>query len=291
MGKYGMSYNGEEDEYREAIFEAKTAEIKAHNAGDHTWWMAQNQFSAMDEQEFIDTMLNFQPEADTDIPMFEAPALEVEADTADKQWDVSPVKNRGSCGSCWAFGAVAGMEGSAKKDLGRSDILSEQYVMDCTSGSGACNGGRADSAYPKLYGKELYTEDSYPYTARGGSCKSSGTDSGLRISSFTRSFPTSGSDSQLASALASTPLVVSVGASSWASYGGGVYSGSTSCGLNHQVYATGYDSKSISVKNSWGKGWGESGYIRLARTDSGCGTSGILADGGFYPKMSNPAVV
>merc|ERR1712176_1024200 len=67
-------------------------------------------------------------------------------------------------------------------------------------------------------------------------CKSSGTDSGLRISSFTRSFPSSGSDSQLASALDSNPLVVAVGASSWSSYGGGVYRGSTSCGLNHQVY-------------------------------------------------------
>merc|ERR1711918_297588 len=130
---------------------------------------------------------------------------------------------------------------------GSNKILSEQYVMDCTSGSGACNGGRADSAYPKLYGKELYTQSSYPYTARGGSCHT-GTDSGLRINSFTRSFPTSGSDSQLASALDGNPLVVAVGASSWSSYGGGVYSGSTSCSLNHQVYATGYDSSSFKVR-------------------------------------------
>merc|ERR1712048_1307899 len=136
------------------------------------------------------------------------------------------------------------------KDLGSNAILSEQYVIDCTSGSGACNGGLADAAYPKLYGEKLYTESSYPYTARGGSCKSTGTDSGLRISSFTRSFPTSGSDSQIASALDSNPLVVAVGASSWSSYGGGVFTDSNSCGLNHQVCATGYDSQSISVKNS-----------------------------------------
>merc|ERR1711920_420143 len=250
---------------KSVIFTGKMGELETHNAkydaGEETWFMAVNQFSDWTEEEFVDRML------------------------------MKEFKDQGACGSCWAFGAVAGMEGSAKKDLGSDEILSEQYVMDCTSGSGACNGGRADSAYPKLYGKELYTEDSYPYTARGGSCKSSGTDSGLRISSFTRSFPTSGSDSQLASALDSNPLVVAVGASSWSSYGGGVYTGSTSCGLNHQVYATGYYSKSISVKNSWGKGWGESGYIRLARTDSGCGTSGILSDGGFYPKMSNSAVV
>merc|ERR1711990_659034 len=128
-------------------------------------------------------------------------------------------------------------EGSAKKDLGSSQILSEQQVMDCTMGSSACNGGRADSAYPKLYGGALYTQSSYPYTARGGSCHT-GTDSNLRISSFTRSFKTSGTDSQLAAALDSNPLVVAVGASSWSSYGGGVYSDSSSCSLNHQVYAT-----------------------------------------------------
>merc|ERR1711988_33379 len=276
------------------IYNAKIEEFEAHNArydaGEETWFKAVNQFTDWTDEEFVSTMLNFDATAETDIPMFEVPELESESDTTDKQWTVSPVKNQGSCGSCWAFGAVAGMEGSAKKDLGRSDILSEQYVMDCTSGSGACNGGRADSAYPKLYGKALYTSSSYPYTARGGSCKSSGTDSGLRISGLTRSFPSSGSDSQLASALNSNPLVVAVGASSWSSYGGGVYSGSTSCSLNHQVYATGYDSSSIKVKNSWGTSWGESGYIRLARTSSGCGTSGILADGGFYPTMSGSSV-
>merc|ERR1712134_251127 len=100
----------------------------------------------------------------------------------------------------------------------------------------------------------------------------------------------SGTDSALASALDANPLVVAVGASSWSSYGGGVYSGSTSCSLNHQVYATGFDSTTFKVKNSWGKNWGESGYIRLARTSSGCGTSGILADGAFYPKMGTSSV-
>lgn len=251
--------------------------------------MAVNQFSDWTEQEFVDRMLMKEFKSLLNTTLTGVPVVdEVPANLqlGDKQWTVSPVKDQGACGSCWAFGAVAGMEGSAKKDLGSSAILSEQYVMDCTSGSGACNGGRADSAYPKLYGKELYTESSYPYTARGGSCKSTGKDSGLRISDFTRSFPSSGSDSQLASALDSNPLVVAVGASSWSSYGGGVYTGSTACSLNHQVYATGYDSESISVKNSWGTSWGESGYIRLKRTDSGCGTSGILSDGGFYPKMS-----
>lgn len=289
---WGKTYNGDEATMREGVYNAKIAEFTEFNAryeaGEETWFKAVNQFTDWTDAEF-DAMLNYDASVEHDVPMFEAPVLEAESDLTDKQWDVSPVKNQGSCGSCWAFGAVAGMEGTAKITLGSLTQLSEQQVMDCTSGSGACNGGRADSAYPKLYGSALYTQSSYPYTARGGSCHS-GTDSGLRISGLTRSFPQSGSDSQLASALDANPLVVAVGASSWSSYGGGVYSGSTSCSLNHQVYATGYDSSSIKVKNSWGTSWGESGYIRLARTDSGCGTSGILSDGGFYPTMSGSSV-
>merc|ERR1712048_1353688 len=279
---------GDEDATREEIFNANTAEIEAHNARDETWWKVQNQFTAMTEEEFTATYLNFEVGVESDVPMFEAPDLELESDATDKQWSVSPVKDQGSCGSCWAFGGVAGLEGSAIKDLGRNDILSEQYVMDCTS-SAACSGGRADSAYPKLYGKALYTKDSYPYTARNGNCHT-GTDSGLRISGFTKTVSQSASDSDMAAGLANNPLVVAVGASAWSSYGGGVYSGSTSCSLNHQVHATGFDSSSFKVKNSWGKSWGESGYIRLARTSSGCGTSGILADGAFFPTMSGGSV-
>jgi len=286
-----------DDEFavRQAIYEAKIVDMVAQNQrfndGEDTWWTDVNQFTDWSDEEF-EAMLDWDPSqsiVNSSIPVYEDYSDSLKAEVGDKQWSVSPVKDQGSCGSCWAFGAVAGMEGTAKIKLGSSTQLSEQQVMDCTSGSGACNGGRADSAYPKLYGSALYTQSSYPYTARGGSCHS-GTDSGLRISGLTRSFPKSGSDSQLASALDANPLVVAVGASSWSSYGGGVYSGSTSCSLNHQVYATGYDSSSIKVKNSWGSSWGESGYIRLARTSSGCGTSGILSDGGFYPTMSSSSV-
>jgi cathepsin L len=286
--KQGISYNGEEDAMRKNIFDANTAEIEAHNAGDETWWKVQNQFTAMTEQEFTAIYLNFEAGVESDMPMFETPDLELEADATDKQWSVSPVKNQGNCGSCWAFGGTAGLEGSAIQQLGRNDILSEQYMMDCTS-SNACNGGRADSAYPQLYGKALYTAASYPYTARNGNCHT-GTDSGLRVSGLTRSYAKSGGDAAFASALNSNPLVVAVGASAWTSYGGGVYSDSNSCSLNHQVYAIGYDSSTIKVKNSWGTSWGESGYIRLARATSGCGTSGILADGGFYPTMGTSSV-
>lgn len=281
----GIHYNSAEAGMREEIFNSNTANIVAHNAQDTTWWAAQNQFTAMSEDEFVATMLNFDVSQSmantTDIPVYEDYSLKTEV--GDKQWSVSPVKDQGSCGSCWAFGAIAGIEGSAKQK-GSTQILSEQQLMDCTS-SNACSGGRADSAYPQVYGKALYTQASYPYKASNGNCHT-GTDSGVRISSLTRSFAKGGTMSQLAAALDGNPLVVAVGASSWSSYGGGILTGTT-CSLNHQVYATGYDSSSIKVKNSWGSSWGEGGFIRLARADGNCGTSGILSDGGFYPTVSS----
>merc|ERR1712050_517863 len=105
-------------------------------------------------------MLNFKVEQsianNASVPVFEVD-YSLQTAVGAKDWTVSPVKDQGSCGSCWAFGAVAGMEGTAKTKLGSSTQLSEQQVMDCTMGSSACQGGRADSAYPKLYGKALYT--------------------------------------------------------------------------------------------------------------------------------------
>jgi hypothetical protein len=280
--QYG--FNGA-DSTMEAKYNANTQEIDRLNAEDNGATFAVNQFSGMSSDEFVATMLNFDPvEQDilkSGLNVTEVPYLEAEVGA--KDWSVTAVKDQGSCGSCWAFGGVAGIEGQVKVTTGKTVILSEQQVMDCCS-SNACSGGRADSAYPQLYGKALYTQSSYAYTAKNGNCHT-GTDSGVRISSFTRtSRPMT--DSQFAAALDTAPQVVAVGASSWQSYSGGVYAGSTSCSLNHQVYATGYDSGYIKVKNSWGGSWGESGYIRLARTSSGCGTSGILSDGGFYPTVS-----
>jgi len=70
-------------------------------------------------------------------------------------------------------------------------------------------------------------------------------------------------------ALAETPVSVAVDAEKWSPYTGGIFS---NCGTNpdHAVLAVGYDSSSWKVKNSWGTGWGEQGYIRLKLGDT-CG--------------------
>merc|ERR1711988_39782 len=91
------------------------------------------------------------------------------SELGDKVWPASPVKDQGSCGSCWAFAAVAGMEASAITQFGENAILSEQQLVDCTTEKNkGCDGGWASDAYDILKGKPLYTESSYPYKAVDG---------------------------------------------------------------------------------------------------------------------------
>lgn len=126
-----------------------------------------------------------------------------------------------------------------------------------------------------------------------GVCRNA-VDSGLRITAFVTSVPNHATDAVMAAGLDGNPLVVTVDASSWGGYGGGIHScPKTTCSVNHQVLATGYDSTYFKLKNSWRSTWGEGGYIRISRTTGGCGTDGtsaILRHGAFYPVMEASTV-
>ena len=58
-------------------------------------------------------------------------------------WTTS-AKDQQNCGSCWAFGALGGLEAAiniAKGDPNFDRDLSEQYILSCLSAAGSCNGG------------------------------------------------------------------------------------------------------------------------------------------------------
>ena len=80
----------------------------------------------------------------------------------------------------------------------------------------------------------------------------------------------------MANALNTRPVSVAVDATNWQDYDLGIFSDCVA-NLNHGVVLFGMTDEYWNIKNSWGKGWGESGCIRLARgnTCGVCNTASI----------------
>jgi len=153
-------------------------------------------------------------------------------------------------------------------------VLAPQEIVDCDTGEQGCGGGDPAQAYPWVAQEGgMDTESSYPYTGEDGTCAFNPANVAVKISSDANGF--GGSENQMAANLASTaPFSIIVDASSWQMYSGGILPAS-SCGqsLDHAVIAAGYDLTNgfWNVRNSWGAGWGESGYIRLQFGQNTCG--------------------
>lgn len=189
---------------------------------------------------------------------------------------VTPVKNQGSCGSCWAFSAVANIEGLYQIQSGKLLAFSESELVDCDNVDEGCNGGLMDNAFKWLHENGgLNTEEDYPYVAKRQGCKIKKDKFRVKISGFN---DLSQNEDEIAEYLIKVgPLSVALNATPLQFYLGGVFNPLV-CnpkGLNHGVTIVGFGEengkKFWNVKNSWGEGWGESGYFRIIRGVGKCG--------------------
>ena len=191
---------------------------------------------------------------------------------------MAAVKNQGSCGSCWAFSAVAATEGRyhlTYKKKAKVDItFSEQQAVDCDKKSHGCNGGWMDNAFD-LFKAGVMKDADYKYTARQGTCKF---DAKKKVDSVKgRTSIRKGDVAGIISAAQAGPISVAVDATKWSGYKSGVFS-TCSNKLNHGVTLVGVDANGVmKIRNSWGS-WGEAGHIRLAKGNT-CG----VADAASYP--------
>jgi len=198
---------------------------------------------------------------------------------------VTPVKDQGQCGSCWAFSSTGGTEGSWEVATGSLVSLSEQQLVDCSKQNSGCNGGLMDYAFSYYKGTSIASESSYPYTARDGSCKSSYTTA-IPQGGVTGYTDVGSSSSSLMSALNSQPVSVAVEAdqSAFQRYSGGIVTSGCGTSLDHGVLAAGYDSAQgyFLVKNSWGASWGDAGYLKISTSGNVCGITSQPS----YPTVS-----
>merc|ERR1719237_1898088 len=196
---------------------------------------------------------------------------------------VTKVKNQGQCGSCWAFSTIGGLEGAWEIGTGTLTSMSEQQLVDCSKANNGCGGGNMETGFQYEEGVNVATESSYPYTARDGSCKSSGYSTAARRG-VTGYQGVSSSTNALKSALNKGPVSVAIEAdqNSFQGYTGGVISSGCGTQLDHGVTAVGYTDSYFIVKNSWGSSWGNAGYVYISSSGNTCG---IHSDAS-YPTVS-----
>lgn len=255
--------------------------VVAYNARTTSHWLHLNHLADLTTVEYSTGLLGYDNKArmaQNRLRSSKFSYADVDADSLPPSIDwrsqgaVTPVKNQGACGSCWAFATTGAVEGINALVTNELVALSEQELVDCdTEKDQGCSGGLMDYAYEFIIKNGgLDTEEDYPYTAQDDVCDEKKKNRRVVTISSYEDVPEN-DEVALKKAAAHQPVAVAIeaDAKSFQLYGGGVYD-DLSCGtaLNHGVLVVGYgkDPKGGNywiVKNSWGAEWGDHGYIRI----------------------------
>lgn len=292
VAEFGKAYADEEISARRALFDVSLAIIEAHNAdfkaGKESWWMAATEFADWTPEEFkaiLGSRGQKMPGMLSSLQPQPKHLLPTSVDWRD-HGVVSAVKNQGGCGSCWAFAATETVESAYAVSSGNLVELAPQTYVSCMAnpdqcgGSGGCQGAIAELAFNYTVDKGIPLSEDFPYTASNSECIDY--TPAVKVDGYV-TLPPNNADA-LATALSTIgPVAVSVAASQFSLYGGGIFTGctgSTGAEINHAVQAVGYADDYWLIRNSWGASWGEGGYIKLSRsTDNTVVTDDAPADG------------
>ena len=204
------------------------------------------------------------------------------------------IKDQGNCGSCWAFATDGALECIINRWEADVLDLSEQHLVSCNTDGWGCGGGEI---CPEYYITEedscgeigAVLEKDFPYVASNADCDCPYP----RTYEVKQHGGVSNSVNSIKQAIMKHGPVASVcyPNSAFQSYSGGVFNDCTNGQYGHAVVLVGWNDSQGSngvwiLRNSWGTGWGENGYMRIEYgcCDIGSGTEYINYSAGWEKK-------
>ena len=274
--QYNKQYSSKNEELKRfAIFANTFQAIEDVNNQDKPYKLAVYEFADLTEQEFAQKYLR-KPEK---ITFSGSVDQNIKYNLKDNEVDwqalglIARVKDQGTCGSCWAFGAIGAAEMIYNKQSNRKfkDFieLSEQDLVDCchAENTNGCNGGEPIDAMTCLT-SGVASEKDYPYLAYDSQCA----DIKKEFASKGYVQIEKGNNEELLIVLLNQAIDIGVNAAAFNFRffkSGVITDGCTWTSIDHDVLLAGSGNVGgidyWKIKNSWGKNWGQDGYLYVLR--------------------------
>jgi len=313
VASYQRSYAIGSDEFhmRRGIYETKLYEIEAQNSNPNRLWTAGLNHLTDRTEEELKRLRGWRHTGEhgrgIGSSLLETESSRQRVLDAEVDWrnttSAHNVMDQGFCGSCWAVATAAMLQAHYEIHMGEKLMFSAQELVNCVpnpqecGGTGGCEGATVELAMKYVASNGLSTKEQVPYSGVDEACPKkdasalmeSGSATGLAGLQSWETLPSNKAGPLLA-ALQHGPVAISVGASPWSMYSSGIFD---SCDkdaiIDHAVLMVGYGTDKgtnyWTVQNSWGSGWGETGFIRVKRgattteDDEHCGTDYKPGDG------------
>ena len=296
QNRYARNYaTPEEESYRMKVFYKNFLKI-SEKQKKVTFSLGLNKFADMTLKEAKTKFFGYKRMTSRNVETVDLTKTVIADPPASWDWTtkgaVTPIKDQGNCGSCWAFSTTGSLEGLNQIKNGDLKSFSEQYLVDCSKdGNEGCNGGEMTTALQYVVDNGIPLESDYPYTAMDGTCKT-GVATAFQPTSWQALQKNNLQGFVIATSI--QPISIGIEADEILYYTGGVFN-DDSCGtwLDHGVLLVGYGTDSTDgdfwkVKNSWGTDWGEDGYIRFERDMTQSYNVCGVGEEGEFPKLSQP---
>jgi C1A family cysteine protease len=282
---------------RYKIFKKNLMIIKENNSKDLPYKLGINQFADLSSEEFTEKYLmkegEFQKTLENSVRNLREEGyfdkwadkedFEIPEETHEQSnftpvdWSklFGPIRNQGTCGSCWAYAVTGIVEAAwARKNNRISAYLSTQQLVDCDFSNYGCYGGDTNLALKYIQNYGLVSDSSYPYKGVKSTCSIPNT---VRTKFTSYTYCMNGNyyypckESLIYSRLSGLgPQATAIDGTAIQLYKSGIFTASCST-RNHAVILVGYGSQLINgvtynfwkIRNSWSSYWGESGYIRV----------------------------